>query len=170
MKIQALGQLNEHPDVPEWLTSVPISVPYFDGAALAFILDSVDQSDEQEITTAVESFLRLGPTDRVAASPYILKNYLRIAELADDEDLGCRIDSSSNVWNHVHPLEVFITRRQRRDRAIYVQITANCDWEREHGLQIIYRRGAELSRVSQFDGHLTHTDAFDLPEELDQIA
>jgi hypothetical protein len=37
-------------------------------------------------------------------------------------------------------------------------------------LQIVYRRGSELSRVSAQDGHLTHTDAFDLPEDQDRIA
>jgi len=49
-------------------------------------------------------------------------------------------------------------------------IAAECDWEREHGLQIIYRHGCELSRVSAQDGHVTHTDAFGLPEDQDKIA
>ncbi len=68
------------------------------------------------------------------------------------------------------PTEVFVSRRSERDRAIYVQITADCDWEPEHGLQIVYRRGSELSRVSDLDGHLTHSDADDLAEEQDKIA
>ena len=60
-------------------------------------------------------------------------------------------------------------RRDRRDCAIYVVVGANCNWEFEHGLQIVYRPGSELVRLSQIDGHLTHTDANDLPEEQDQI-
>ena len=44
-----------------------------------------------------------------------------------------------------------------------------CTWDQEHGLQIIYRRGAELSRVSQQDGHLTTSDAYARPDSEDRI-
>lgn len=54
--------------------------------------------------------------------------------------------------------------------AVYVQIAAECDWEPEHGLQIIYRRGVEFCRVSDQDGHLTYSDAYDLPESEDRIS
>lgn len=39
----------------------------------------------------------------------------------------------------------------------------------EHGLQIIYRAGRVLSRVREQDGHLTFTDAHDMPEEQGKI-
>jgi hypothetical protein len=170
MNIDTIGELRPHPDVPEWLLSSPIAIPYFDGLPLAFTLDSLEDADEDEATDAIKSFLSLGPKDRLAASPYVYKNYLRIAGLADDEDLGCRIDSDAGVWRHVRPSELFVSRRHRRDRAIYVKIAAECDWEPEHGLQIVYRRGSELSRVSDQDGHLTHSDAYGLAEEQDKIA
>jgi hypothetical protein len=170
MNIQTIGELRSHPNVPNWLMSSPIAIPYFDGLPLAFILDGLEDSDEDETTYAIKSFLSLRPKDRLAASPYLYKNYLRIAGLVDEDDLGCRIDSDAEVWSHVRPSEVFVSRRQRRDRAIYVWITAGCDWEPEHGLQIVYRRGTELSRVSDQDGHLTHSDAYDVAEEQDKIA
>ncbi|WP_422927608.1 DUF6985 domain-containing protein [Singulisphaera sp. PoT] len=154
----------------EWLVSAPIEIPYFDGLPLTITLDGLNDSDAEEVNAAIESFLRLGPKDRLAASPYVYKNYLHIAEISDEEDLDCRIDSDAEVWKYVEPSEVFVSRRSRRDRAIYVQVTARCDWEPEHGLQIVYRRGSELSRVSDQDGHLTYNDAFDLPEEQDRIA
>lgn len=170
MRIDKIGELQAHPLAPKWLISSPIDIPYFDGLPLVMVLDGLEDADENEAIDAIESFLRLGPKDRLAASPYVYKNYLRIADVADDEDLGCRIDSDAEVWSHVRPTEVFVSRRSRRDRAIYVQITADCDWEPEHGLQIVYRRGSELSRVSDLDGHLTHSDADDLAEEQDKIA
>jgi len=169
MNIQALGALHPYPDVPEWLQSVPIAIPYFDGLALCFILDSLEALDEHEATAAIESFLNLEPEDRLAASPNVYNNYRRIADLADDEDLGCRIDTDSTVWKYVRPTEVFVSRRHRGDRAIYVQVTAECDWEPEHGLQIIFRCGRELSRLGYQDGHLTHSDAYGLPENPDRI-
>lgn len=117
----------------------------------------------------MSSFLKLGGADRLSASQYVLANYRMISELIDGHDLGCRIDTEEDVWKYVHPSEVFVARRARRDHAIYVSIAAECDWEPEHGLQIVFRRGSQLSRVSNQDGHLTHTDAYDLPEEQDQI-
>lgn len=170
MRIDKIGELQPHPAIRKWLISSPIDIPYFDGLPLVMILDGLEDADDNEAIDAIESFLRLGPEDRLAASPYVYKNYLRIADVADDKDLGCRIDSDAEVWSHVRPSELFVSRRSRRDGAIYVQITADCDWEPEHGLQIVYRRGSELSRVSDLDGHLTHSDAYDLAEEQDKIA
>jgi len=51
-----------------------------------------------------------------------------------------------------------------------VKICAECTWEPEHGLQIVYREGSVLSRVSDQDRHLTHADAHGLPESQDRIA
>lgn len=170
MNIASLGDLKPHADIPEWLVSNPVPIPYFDGLPLTFTLDGLEDADEDDVKAAINSFLTLSASDRLAASPYLFKNYQRIADLADDEDVGCRVDSEQDIWNHVRPEEIFVSRRSRRDRAIYVQIGAACDWESEHGLQIVYRRGATLSRVSDLDGHLTYSDAFDVPENQDRIA
>ena len=74
------------------------------------------------------------------------------------------------VWAHLQPTAIHVSRRHRRDQRVYVQITAECDWEPEHGLQIVYCEGNRLVRVSDQDGHLTHTDAYDLPEAEDRIS
>jgi hypothetical protein len=169
MNIPSLGVLKPHADVPEWLTSAAVTVPYFDGRKLVFTLDSLKDSDAPEVSAAIEAFLRLGTKDRLTAARYVFANYQAIADSISEEDLACDIRSAEDVWNHVHPSEVFVSRRHRREKAIYVQITAECDWEPEHGLQIVYRRGSELSRVSDQDGHLTHADAYDIPEDQDKI-
>jgi hypothetical protein len=76
MKIHAIGYLRPHPDVPEWLVSEPIAIPYFDGLSLTFTLDGLEEADAGEANAAIESFLRLASKDRQAASPYVYKNYL----------------------------------------------------------------------------------------------
>jgi hypothetical protein len=169
MNIPTLGALKPDPDIPEWLRCEPREIPFFDGQKLPFILDALEEADEQDVESAIAAFLKLGPADRLAASQYVFANYTRTAELVGEEDLDCQVESEKAIWQHVHPSEVFISRRHRRDRAIYISITAGCDWEREHGLQIVYRRGLELARVSDQDGHLTHADAYDLSEDQDKI-
>lgn len=169
MEIPLLGQLSPHPDIPEWLVSQPVAIRYFDGLQLAFTLDGLEASDESDTREAIESFLKLDSVDRIAASPYVFKNYQQIASVLRKEDIGCEIAAEIDVWKHVRPTEIFVSRRNRGSRAICIQILAECDWEPEHGLQIIFRDGRVLSRVSAQDGHLTHADAHGLPEDQDRI-
>jgi hypothetical protein len=106
MNVARLGNLSPHLDIPEWLVSKPVAVPYFDGRELTFTLAGFEDNDEADANAAVEAFLKLSAPDRVAASPHVFKNYKRIAELAEKQDLGCTITSEHDVWNHVHPSEV----------------------------------------------------------------
>jgi hypothetical protein len=170
MNIPALGKLKPDSHILEWLVSEPLEIPLLDGLRLSITLDSFVDGDQQDVENAISSFLKLGNADRLAVTPYVFANYKRMTELVSEEDLGCQITSEAAVWQHVHPNEIYVSRRPRRDRAIYISIAAECDWEPEHGLQIVYRRGSELVRVSDQDGHLTHTDALGLPEDLDQIS
>ncbi len=72
-----------------------------------------------------------------------------------------QIDSPSEVWRHVQlGTEPVVTRRSYGDRAVYVSIECNCDWEPEHGLQIVLRNGEKVVKVGPFDGHRTNADAY----------
>ena len=169
MNIPPLGPLRPDSQFPEWLVSAPVSVPYFDGLPLKFTLNELTDADTEDVRNAVAAFLALGATDRLAAGPHVFQNYRQMVDAVGEEDVGVQIASPEAVWAHVHPSEIYISRRHRRNQAIYVQILADSDWEEEHGLQIVYRRGSELSRVSDQDGHLTRADAYDTPEEQDRI-
>jgi len=169
MQWDPLGELSPFEDIPEWMVSQPVAVPCLPGATIPFVLENLAEDPApHEIAAAVRRFLDLTATDRDQASPHIFRNYVEFAEAVEDVDVV--IDRPEDVWAHVHPTAIHVSRRHRRDRKVYVQITANCDWEQEHGLQIVYRDGNQLSRVSSQDGHLTHTDAYDLPEDKDRIS
>ena len=170
MNLPSLGALQPDTHLPDWLHSQPIAVPYFNGEKLTFVLTGLTDEDADEAEAAVAAFLALGADATSEAAPYVFKHYRRMADLVGDDEVGCRIENPAGVWAHVHPTDIYVTRRDRRDRAIYVQVGANCDWEQEHGLQIVYRRGNELCRVSGQDGHLTHADAYGLPDDQDRIA
>ena len=169
MEIPLLGPLRPEPRWPTMFVSEPVPLPYFDGRALKFTLADLTEDDLPEARSAVEAFLAMGPEQRLAAGPYVFANYRRMVEAIGEEEMGCQVESDQMIWGHVHPSEILVSRRHRRDCLIYVQISAECDWEPEHGLQIVYRRGNELSRVSSQDGHLTYADAYDVPEDQDRI-
>lgn len=171
MRIEQLGDLTPDERIPEWQVSKPVDVPYFPGVPLRFVLDCVDDDDKpEEFVAAVRSFLALSIRDREVAAPYVFQNYREMCDAIGDDEVGVEIGGPAEVWSHVRPGDIHVRRRSYGDRRVYVQITAECAWEPEHGLQIVYRDGSELKRVSQQDGHLTHADAYDLPETDDRIA
>ena len=168
--LEPLGELLPDADIPEWLVSKPYPIRYFGGVALPVTFDCVEAGVPPDAGSAVHAFLNLDDSARLAASSYVFKNYRDFADAIGDENVGCEIRDPREVWGFIKPTEIRISRRPRRDRAIYVQIVAECQWEPEHGLQIVYRDGSQLSRVSDQDGHLTWTDASDLPESQDRVA
>ena len=44
----------------------------------------------------------------------------------------------------------------------------NCDWEEEHGLQIVFKNGLTINKIGPYDGHCTNSDAYD-DESLEDI-
>ena len=48
-------------------------------------------------------------------------------------------------------------------------MACECEWEQEHGLQLVFRQGKKLTRVSDQDGHLTKADAYGIPDNEDKL-
>jgi hypothetical protein len=170
MTIQPIGKLERDADIPEWLRSAPIPVPYFGGLALPFVLRGAeDDSAPADFESALSAFFRLGAVEQEQAGRYIFQLYRQFIEAVGEDEFDFTIPSASAVWDFITPTEIHISRRLRRDQLVYVEILAECRWEIEHCLVVIYRGGSALSRVSEQDGHLTTSDAFDFPEERDTI-
>ncbi len=170
MNIALLGKLEQHSQIEEWLCSAPAAVPYFGGLKLPFIARGImDDSSPADFETAVRSFFDLGPADRQVAGDYLFRLYRLYAGMFDADEFDFAIPNPAKVWDFVTPTEIHVSRRPRAERSVYVEILAECRWDVEHGVAIIYRGGSKLSRVSDQDGHLTTADAFDLPEVADTI-
>ncbi|WP_442483777.1 DUF6985 domain-containing protein [Aeoliella sp. SH292] len=170
MNIEPLGDLLRDDDIEDWFVSEYIAVPYVGGAELQFILDGIeDDNSPEDFSDAIKQFLALSMSERNAASPYVFGSYQRFVELVGEDELDFTIGSKEEVWQHVFITGVHVSRRHWRDKEVYVQLTGNCDWEQEHGIQIVLRRGHILARVSDQDGHLTTADAYNLPENQNTI-
>ncbi len=163
-KLASLGELSQDTRIPEWWVSKPVAVPFFNGQRLPFTItvDATDDVYSADVIDAVRSFLALGSGDRELAAPLVFKNFTDFADAVSDLDV--EIDDAAKVWEHVKVTQIYVDRRHRRDQDVYVKVACECGWEVEHGLQLIFRRGSQLIRVSEQDGHLTHADADDLPE------
>jgi hypothetical protein len=75
----------------------------------------------------------------------------------------------NEIWNFVYPSDIYVSKRHRRDEDIYIAVSCRCGWDDEHGLQLVFRQGKKITRVSDEDGHLTEADAYDKPDEEDEL-
>ena len=170
MNITPLGEVQRDADIAEWLVSEPVSVSYLGGRRVQFVLEGLEGDETPEdFSDAISNFLALSEKDRAQATPYVVQNFRRFIEAVGDEHVDFAVSSPEDIWRHVDLTAVHVCRRFYAERDVYVQITGECGWEVEHGLQIVLRRGNVLARVSDQDGHLTTADAYALPEERNTI-
>ena len=170
MKIEPLGELRRDPDIEDWFVSKEVPLPYLDGQKLYFAIEGIESDDNpDDFIEAIKNLFSLTPMDREEATPYVFTNYKQFVEAVGEEEFDFQINEPKNIWHHVQLTHVQISRRPYADKDVYVQIAGNCDWEIEHGLQIVFRKGKYLVRVSDQDGHLTTADAYDLPEDKNTI-
>ncbi len=70
------------------------------------------------------------------------------------------ITNKIDIWHYVTFNEIYVERRLWSDKDMYVSVKCNCEWEEEHGLQIVFRQGKMVTRISGIDGHITEADAY----------
>lgn len=158
--IQGLGRLEYDPELEHW-QSQPVKVNLLDGKLLPFSLaDEWNQiSLLQPIESAVANFLNLNPEPREEVTELVCKNYEEMLEISTFQALPIR--EKSEIWKYVYPTEILI--KQGVDNyptdlfvkhgldEIYVVVSGYCEWEEEHGLEMVFKKGKEIVRVSEID-------------------
>jgi hypothetical protein len=77
-----------------------------------------------------------------------------------DDDWYVEIANEDEVFDHVQfGDELSVVRNPYQH--VYVSLECECDWEPEHGLQIVFRDGRRVTKVGPCNGHLTNSDAYD---------
>jgi hypothetical protein len=143
------------------------------GLACRFVVDGYDDDPAQEdFHAAIRTFLALDRSALEAAASSIYAYYRDVMDdvLAAGDDVGyVEIDGPHHVLDHVRPGdEPTVSRDPYGDQRVYVSIECECAWEPEHGLQIVFRDGATVTKVGPYDGHLTNSAAYD-DEELNGV-
>lgn len=171
-----IGQLTQDKLFPDWWRSELIAISFFDDMKLPVIFMDFEPEHDlkflDEADTALNEFLSLDSVKRFELSSLVFKNctdFLDNVETLESDEQFRNLSSDKEIWKFVHPQEIYVTRRPFNDCDIYVQIACECDWEQEHGLQLIFRKGRKLTRVSEQDGHLTEADAYDIPDSEDKL-
>ena len=171
-----IGQLKQEDAFPDWWKSDAVEIPFFDGEKLTItFMDCEPEHDKtfiEEADQALINFLKLTTNDRNSISELAYKNCMDFLDAVDFDEIDepfRQIKDRSEIWKYIHPAEIYVTRRPYKDHDIYVMIACECDWEQEHGLQLVFRQGRQLTRISNQDGHLTEADAYNKPDEEDEL-
>ncbi|MET7398050.1 hypothetical protein ABZS66_31620 [Dactylosporangium sp. NPDC005572] len=172
MQIPGLGAVVEDADLGGYV-SAPIPVRALGGAPRRIIVEGYDDDPAQEdIHAAIRTFLTLDPAALTAATPSIFAYYRHVMEdvvAAGDDDWYVEIEGPHDVLDHVRfGDEPTVSRDPYGDRRVYISLECECDWEPEHGLQIVFRDGREVSKVGPYNGHLTNANAYD-DDRLDGV-
>ena len=173
---QVIGQLTQDETFPDWWKSREVPIPFLDDKKLPIIFmnfePDTDKTFLSEADQALTNFFTLDRAFRESISYLVYKNckdFLEAIGFDESDQALWDIADENQIWKFVHPSEIYVTRRLYAEQDIYVQLACECDWEQEHGLQLIFRQGKKLTRVSSQDGHLTEADAYDKPDKDDEL-
>lgn len=141
---------------------VTIIVAYFDDAEVEF--DGEIDPDDPKSTSALAAFLALSKQDRLSDTRHVFAFYRDYYEEADkpewlDEEVGV-LQLPADIWNHVTPGTLILEKGRNDDDDWFVVIEAECGWDTEHGLMLVWRNGTALTKVGGYNGHLTNANAY----------
>jgi hypothetical protein len=148
-----IGKLRQDDRFPDWWESSAIEIPFFDNQKLKVTFEGFEPEHDnnfvEEADKALTNFLKLTSTDRNSISDLAYKDCIEFLDAIDfdeaDEALR-QIQNQDEIWKFIHPTEIYVKRRPYNERDIYVTIACECDWEQEHGLQLVFRRPCNRSR------------------------
>lgn len=171
MEIPGLGKVIRDKRFKDWYRSESIQVPVLGGKSCRIVVRRYDEdSNREDFHTAIPNFLSIDQFVMKAAEPHVYRYYKDCYEgYGSEEDGFPLINAPKDVWRHVRlGSEPMVERRHYGDKGIYISLECGCDWEEEHGLQIVFKNGLSVNKVGAYDGHLTNSDAYD-DEDLEDV-
>ena len=138
-----------------------LKLPYFDNAEVE--LDEDLEEPDERAAEALAAFLRLTSADRLRDSRHVYAYYRDFHEAVGGEDwLDAEMgipEKPEDIWAHVTPGVVGVWTGNGDDPHLYIFVEANCRWEVEHGLLLVWRDGKVLTKAGGFDGHPTNNES-----------
>ncbi|WP_052336893.1 DUF6985 domain-containing protein [Nocardioides alkalitolerans] len=120
------------------------------GVSGRFVLDDTF-TDLEAAGAVMRRFLGLPADVRDVLTPFLWAYYRDTVEM---NGLPVELTGPDQVWSQVRVGDEFLVGRD--GEAWYVDVESGCDWEPEHGLQLVFRDGDTLVKVGQYDGHRAH--------------
>jgi hypothetical protein len=152
MTSKIVGQLDPIDYDPDFFYSQPFPIPYFDNIELKVgFVEAEHQPYLDGADKVLENFFGLNSKDRTGNSDIVYHYYSETLKFGYTEQLD--IKTPKDIWNFVTPTEIIIHWDEKE--RFYLCVSCECEWEEEHGLQLVFTDGQTLTRASEQDGHLT---------------
>jgi hypothetical protein len=151
--------------------SLPCRLAVLNEIECRVVLEGYDEDPHKaDYHEAISNLLSATPSVLKEAEGFIYQYYQDVAGYYPEDDKEFpRIASAGEIWAHIQlGNEPMVSRRGYGNLGVYVSLECNCDWEREHGLQIVLKEGKKVCKVGPYDGHLTNSDAF-ADERLEHV-
>jgi hypothetical protein len=149
-------------------------VAFLGGHSSRFVLQDFEEDPQpDDFRAAIHNALDAKPTILKAAEPHVVQYCMdALAQYDDDDRPALVLEKPGDVWSHVQFGHEFIVRRRTvadAEHGVYLSLTCNCDWEPEHGLQLVLRDGRAITKIGPYNGHLTNADASGNPALADLV-
>jgi hypothetical protein len=158
-----LGLLTYDDALDGWVSTAR-PIPFLGGRRCRFVMQGYAEDPRpDELRAAVENALNAESSILSAAEPQLREyreDILRFYPEAEGRLL--RTEGRGAIWSQVRFGNDFcVSRRAEGDSedGIYLSLECECEWEVEHGLQLVLRDGRRISKLGPFDGHVTNSDA-----------
>lgn len=145
---EIVGPLKANPDYKGWYESEPVLLPYIGKPVKVVFCKGDDAVFMKEAEVLLKRFLRLSESDHLGDSKWVERYYQACINELGVSPLA--IKSPQDVWKFITPQQVFI--EVGPTGKYYVTLSCTCDWEKTNGLQLVFREGKKLTRVSGHDG------------------
>ena len=117
-----------------------------------------EKMDLEEYAHVALNFVNSASSELKMCVPFIYDYYRDVVQSTDDDE-KVKIKDPDTVFQYIRINETSIVRR-KKDGLLYVLICCDCDWEIEHGLQIVMKDGKDVTMVGSYSGHLSNADAY----------
>ncbi|MDF2456590.1 MAG: hypothetical protein K0R51_2583 [Cytophagaceae bacterium] len=148
--LEIVGPLKPNPDYARWYESKPVYIPYLDQKIKITFTKGNDSTFMAGAEVVLNRFLQLTTQDQNKDSEKVESYYQASVKESIAKPLA--IKQAKDVWLFTTPTDVFI--EQNINGKFYVTISCKCDWEKTHGLQLVFREGKKMTRASGHDGQL----------------
>jgi hypothetical protein len=163
--------------------SNPVAIPFWHNemVAVTYAFDpDKDPGFMSEADRAFAAFLNLDTASRLTLSKKVAEYAAFTADYRDYKGYDIKTDSRpyqgfrvdfideqwladfiqgkkepAAVWDMIGKVSELVLERNATDGLIYVSFIAECVWDEEHGLLLVFKEGKELTRISIPDGDLS---------------
>lgn len=144
MESKVLGKIKSHEFDPDLYFGEPIEIPYFDNLKISVgIGDAAHEPSLIEADQVLSDFMKLNSEDKIGDSEIVVLYYKECLKYGISKPL--EITHPSDIWDFIRPSEIIVDSLM--GEGFFVNISCGCDWELEHGLQLVFKNGTKLIRA-----------------------